>query len=55
MSNWFPLDIGIGLFVLGVSLFILGHSVVCELQRYLHNKRAAVSERQPHRFTCEQH
>jgi hypothetical protein len=25
MSNWFPLDMAIGLFVIGVALFILGH------------------------------
>ncbi len=35
MSNRFPLDVAIGLFVGGFASFILGHSAVYALRRYV--------------------
>jgi hypothetical protein len=52
MSNWFPLDLAIGLFVFGVSLFILSHSALCALRGFL-SRHSTVSESQRYRFTWE--
>jgi hypothetical protein len=54
MSNWFPLDMAIGLFVLGVSFFVLGHSAVCALRGFL-GRHSRVSGNQRYRLSCEQH
>jgi hypothetical protein len=54
MSNWFSLDIAIGLFVIGASLFTLGHQALCAMRRHLH-RHSAVSETESYRHACEQH
>jgi hypothetical protein len=54
MSNWFPLDIAIGAFVMGVSLFILAHQALGILRRSL-DRHSTVSDSRRYRFTCEQH
>lgn len=54
MSNWFPLDVVIGLVVMGVSFFTLGHSALYALRRF-NGRHSSVSGNQRYHVSCEQH